>query len=259
MGFESWPSFKKSSKIPKEETTARAQGSNIDQGAQEIQPESDMSKRTRAQLDSFFDEYKDPKARMEEILKKIKPFFKHIDKKILPAEKADEIIAALSACENLSDKQQFLDKIMEALRPVLDIRQAHADEFEDAQARAMNEAGGFTEINRLLSYGKYKHIIHMHAPAGETVGNKITLYRDGMRKLAEIINNDPEIKEITATSPLVAAHPGLFTRAGFKVEEVSDEFRQQHFSGEEREIKKAIIDREEFLRRFLKKDKSPNQ
>lgn len=250
MGFESWPSFQKSSETPKSEKTTQSQESN--QETQKNQHESDLYKRARAQFSSFFDEFSDPNERINAIIKRIEPFFQHIDKKILPEEKADEIKNALLACENISDKQQFLDEIMEALKPALEIREAHSDKFEEAQARAMNESGGFTEINRLLSYGKHKHIIHIHAPAGETVGNKISLYRDGMKKLAEIVNNDPEIKEITATSYLVASHPGLFTRAGFKVEDVSDEFRQEHFAGEEREIKIAKIDREEFLRRFLK-------
>lgn len=253
MGFESWPSFQKSPETPKEEKTAQSHES--DQEEQENQQkESDLYKRARAQFSSFFDEFSDPNERISAIIKRIEPFFQHIDKKILPEEKADEIKNALLACENISDKQQFLDGIMEALKPALEIREAHADKFEEAQARAMNESGGFTEINRLLSYGKSGPIIHIHAPAGESVGNKISLYRDGMKKLAEIVNNDPEIKEITATSYLVASHPGLFTRAGFKVEDVSDEFRQEHFAGEEREIKIAKIDREEFLRRFLKEE-----
>ena len=253
MGFESWPSFQKSSETPKEEKTALTPEAKDVESA-ESSRESDLYKRAKGQFSAFFDEFSDPKERMTAILKRIEPFFQHIDKKILPDEKASEIRTALQTCENISDKQQFLSEIMTALKPALDIREAHPDKFEEALARAMNESGGFIEINRLLSYGKSGSIIHMHAPAGETVGNKVTLYREGLRKLAEIINDDPKIKKVTATSPLVSAHPGLFTRAGFKVDDVTDEFRQQHFAGEEREIKIAEIDREEFLKRFLKKD-----
>lgn len=251
MGFESWPSFQKPPEKAKEEKTARSQES--DQEGLKNHHESDLYKRARAQFGRFFDEFSDPNERINAIIKRIEPFFQHIDKKILSEENANNIRNALLACENISDKQQFLDEIMAALRPAIEIREAHADKFEYAQARAMNESGGFTEINRLLSYGKHKHMIHIHAPAGETVDNKISLYREGMRKLAEIVDNDPEIKEITATSYLVASHLGLFTRAGFTVEDISDEFRQEHFVGEKREIKIAKIDREEFLRRFLKR------
>jgi len=135
----------------------------------------------------------------------------------------------------------------------LDIRELHADKFEEAQARYMNESGGFTEINRLLSYEKSGSVIYIHAPAGKTVDNKITLYREGMRRLAEIVEKDPEVEKITTISYLVAEHPGLFTTIGFEVGEVSDEIRQQNFVSEEHGIKRAEISREKFLKRFLKK------
>jgi len=255
MGFESWPSFQKSSETSKEEKTALNRESENNQSSQENQQESDLFKQARAQISGFFDQYDNQQERIKAIQNRVESFFEHIDKKILPEEKVNEIRLAISACERTSDKQQFLDAIMTALKPVLDIKEKHADKFEEAQARAMNVLGGFTEINRLLSYGKSGPIIHIHAPAGEAVGNKITLYREGMRKLAELVESDPEIKEITATSHLVAAHPGIFTKSGFKVNELSDEFRQQHFAGDEREIKIAKINREEFLKRFLKKEK----
>jgi len=213
--------------------------------------ESKIYKRARADLGVICEEFEDPRERLSEIMKKIEPFFQYIDKKILSNEKIEEIRNNLGSCSSVQDKEEFLNLAMKALKPAIDVRKAHADEFEEAQAKAMNEAGGFTEINRLLSYGKSGPIIHIHAPAGETVGKKLTLYREGMRKLAEIISDDPEVQKITATSLLVAQHPGLFAKAGFKIEEVAEDFKNEHFAGEEREIKMATINRE-FLQRFLK-------
>jgi hypothetical protein len=247
MGVESWPSFQKFPEIPKEEKTTTEPQKN--------QQKSDLYKHTRAEFSNLFDKYSDPKERVDTMLKEIEPLFKHIDKKIIPEDDVKKIKTTLLACESTSEKQQFLDEVMLAMKPFLDLKETNLEEFEEAQALTMNERGGFTEINRLLSYGKDKNIIHFHAPAGKAVDNKITLYRSGLRKLAGIVNDDPEIKEITATSPLVASHPGLFTGAGFKIEDVSDEFKQEHFAGDERETKKASIDREEFLKRFLKKEK----
>lgn len=209
--------------------------------------------RARASLFEICQNYDNSIERTSQIIKKVEPFLKHIDKNILPDEKINKILIDLESCSLISDKNEYLDTIMKILVPVLDIRELHTDKFESAQAKAMNESGGFTEINRLLSYGKNYHTIHIHAPAGTAVGNKITLYRDGMKKLAEIINDDSEIKEVTASSHLVASHPGLFSKAGFQIEDVTNEFRNQYFSGEEREIKRATIKREEFLERFLKK------
>lgn len=252
MGIEQWPSQKSSEKPPKKRTaeTGKSQDSQELQG---VRRESEAHKSAREQLSSFFDEHTDPKERTSAILKRIEPFFKYTDKKILPEKMIDEMKSALLACEDISDKQKYLDTVMGALKPILDMREARPNAFEEAQARAMNKEMGFTEINRLLSYGKSGSTVHIHAPAGETVRNKITLYREGLRTLAEIIASDPEIKEVTATSSLVAEHPKLFTRAGFEVGEVPDEIRQQHFASEEREIKFAKIDREEFLKRFLRK------
>ncbi len=210
--------------------------------------------RARSQLENICKYFESPEERSAEILKRLDPLFKHFDKSILPDEKIEEMKKAVNACANLSDTKRFIEEVMKILKPVFDIRESNADKFEEAQARSMNESGGFTEINRLLSYGKSGPIIHIHAPPGKTignVGNKIVLYREGMRKLAEIVNNDPEVKLITATSHLVAAHPTLFTRAGFTVKEVSDEDRERHFAGEIMEIKMATIDREEFIKRFL--------
>lgn len=244
MGLELWPSLQKFSGTPREEKNNKE--------IQEDREQSDLHKRARRQFANIFDKLNDPNERMTEILERVEPFFQYIDKTVFSEEKADEVRASLSACKDISDKEQFLDKVMEVLEPFLKIREIYPDKFEEAQARAMNQSGGFTEINRLLSYGKSGPVVHIHAPAGMSVGNKITLYREGLRKLAEVVNNDPEIKEINATSFLVADHQSLFRRAGFNIEDVSDEFRREHFNGEEREIKMAKIDREEFLKRFLK-------
>ena len=227
------------------------------QKSTEAPPEPEIYTRAKSQLENICKDFESNEEKTTEILKRLDPFFKHFDKNILPDEKIEAMKQALLACANLTDAKQFIEEVMSILKPVLDIRESHADKFEEMQAQAMNESGGFTEINRLLSYGKSGPIIHIHAPPGKTmgnsVGNKIVLYREGMRKLAEIVNNDPEVKQVTATSHLVASHPTLFTRAGFTVADIPDEDREKHFTGESREIKMATIDRDEFLKRFLQK------
>jgi len=216
--------------------------------------EPEIYGRARIQFGYLYNEFKDPKERMSKIMERIESFFRYIDKNVLSVEKINETRQALQACTDISDRESFLDAVIESLRSVLDIMAVHPDKFEEAQAKSMDEAGGFTEINRLLSYGKSGEVIHIHARAGKTVGKKITLYREGFKRLADIVNNDPEIEVITATSTLVAEYPGLFTRAGFSIEDVSDEIREQHFGDEERKIKMATIGREGFLKIFLKKD-----
>lgn len=223
-----------------------------EQEAPEQQQEPDVYEQARMQITTLCEEHEDPKEILKVIMKKVDPFFQHIDKKILPEEKIEEIKENLEACALVQNKDEFIRLTTEALKPMLDIREEYTPGFEDAQAKAMNETGGFIEINRLLSYGQHGAIVHIHAPAGKTVENKIGLYRNGMTKLAEIVNNDPEIKEIIATSYIVDQHPGLFTRFGFKIEDVTEEFKRKYFAGEKRKIKKASINREDFLEKFLK-------
>jgi len=214
--------------------------------------ESELYKSSKNNIDVIYEKYSNPEERVAEIIRLLDPFFKHIDKKILSEDRITEIRNNIETCSLAKDKNEFIEKMMKTLKPFFDIKEKNADKFEETIAKTMNEIGGFTEINRLLSYGKYKSIIHIHAPAGKTVDNKSELYRKGMKKLADIVKNDPEVKEITATSNLVAEHQRLFKKIGFKIEDVTDEFKREHFPREKREIKKASISREDFLNIFLK-------
>jgi len=220
----------------------------------ELTKEPKIYQRARAQFNGIYENSNDSTVATDEIADRLEPFFEVIDKNLLSNEEIAKIKNNLRACSAITDKDEFINAVMDALKPALDVRVDRAAEFEEAQAHAMNITGGFTKINRLLSYGKSGPTIHIHAPPGETVGNKITLYREALRKLAKIVDADPEIQKITATSVLVATHPGIFTRAGFEVENISDKFKQQHFAGEKEELKNAKISREEFLKRFLVKD-----
>jgi len=213
---------------------------------------SDLFKKIKTQIENMFDESKDPQETVKIFMEKIEPFFNYVDKKILSAEKITEIKDSLQACGNIADKNQFTDAVMNALRPVIRVKEEHAVEFEEAQMQTMNKEGGFIAINRLLSYGIYGPIVHLHAPPGKTVEGKRKLYLDGLAELAKIINQNPEIEEITATSHLVAEHQGLFKMLGFTVGDLPEESRKEHFAGEERELKIAKISREDFLKRFLK-------
>lgn len=259
MGFESLLPFKrKRDEKQTEKIVPKNNRNQVDEISPTAEEESELTKRARTGLEALYENFTDPKERTEEIIRKMEPFFQHFDKEILPDDKIEEFKKNIDALSLIQDKDEYLDIVMKTLKPILDLRDKHADKFENAQAKAMNETHNFTEINRLISYGKSGPMIHIHAPAGETVSNKFGLYRDGMKKLAEIVDSDPEIQEITATSTIVAEHPGLFTRIGFKVEDINEEFRNKYFAGEQREIKRASISREEFLNRFLK-NKSTNQ
>ena len=242
MTKESWPTNPQIEK-PKPEIN----------NSEKEKAEQDIRNETRIGIALIVNDSEDTDDAIKQILKRLESFFKHIDKELLPDEKINEIINSVYASKDIEDKEEMIDSITDAFKPLLDIKINNPKAFEDVQAKAMNEAGGFTEINRLLSYGKDNGIIHIHAPAGKSVEGKFSLYRQGMRDLAKIVNKDPEITTITATSHIVSEHPEMFTIMGFSVREMTPEEKQKHFAAETRKISRAEISREDFLKKFLKK------
>jgi len=95
-------------------------------------------------------------------------------------------------------------------------------------------------------------IIHI-APKGDlNLGEVIKSIRTGFKKLAKQVKEDERIKEVQATSWIVASNPGLLERFGFTVEGIIDEkMKAEHFSDEKRPVAYAHISREELLKNIL--------
>jgi hypothetical protein len=260
MGFEIWPSFKKFSKKTKNENTDQSGDGNAELNPENSHQESETYKRMKRGLDLICQQHENPDQRVSEIIKKLDIFFRHIDKKVLPNEKINEIRENLQACALISNKDEFVKLVIKAIKPAIDLKETHADKFEDVQAKIMNETGNFIELNRLVSYGKFsigdnQSIVHLHHTPGETVKYKKSFYIDAMKKLAKIVESDPEVQYITATSWIVGKNPGIFEKAGFKISDLSEEDLRTYHAGDDRKIKRATITRKEFLEKFLKKEK----
>lgn len=193
-----------------------------------------------------------PADRVAILLNKTRLLLSHIDSGLLSEDQAQTVYDGIEACSAIDDQEVFITSLLDVLKPLIDLQTTNFSELEGAKIEAINEAHGWNKLNQLLSYGKSGPVVHLHVPAGESVLNKREQYYEGLAKLAKIVEADPEIQWIEETSFIVAEHPGLFTRDNFTISEVSQEFKQQHFPGD-REIKKASLDREEFLKRFLPK------
>jgi hypothetical protein len=220
-------------------------------------PESvfdETDRRVASEAAQVFDENPDPKDRIGAILQGVGDFVSHIDEKVMPSSTIDTVLSGIRDCEDIRDRDGFVDAVVTALRPVMELRKTHPAVFEDAEAVRMNEGSDFIPLNRLVSYGKTVEIIHIHHMPGRTVSGKKGLYLDAMRKLADIVEKDKEVKLITASSWIVAEHPRIFEMSGFGIEDVSKEIREGHFADEKRTIMTATIGREEFLRRFLRRE-----
>ncbi len=90
------------------------------------------------------------------------------------------------------------------------------------------------------------------APAADfNAAQKIYFFKDAIEKLTGIVAKNKGVQEISATSPLVASNPGLFTRLGLKViGPISPEKRKEDFESETRPISRATMSREEFLSKY---------
>jgi len=111
----------------------------------------------------------------------------------------------------------------------------------------------FIPLNEILSYGIAGDLIHIHLePAeGRSPGEKMELVQQGLRELAKKLIEDHAlegIKTILATSWIVAAHPRIMEKLGFKVEGPIDEkMRREHFADESRPVGYSHMSREQFL------------
>lgn len=217
----------------------------------EKDPHKKISQQTELWLRDVCEINDDPQERIIQVLTRVQAFIDNMGQDIISTDTAQKIYDELQTCDHIQNSEEFIHAIIKILAPLLDLRILYAAKFEKAQAQSMNETEGFTEINRLLSYDKSGSTIHIHAPVGYTVENKLSLYRTGFHELAKIIDADPEIKDITATSPIVAKHHTLFTLMGFHISDVPTALRAAHFTDEKRPIKMACISKKDFLERFL--------
>lgn len=203
------------------------------------------------ELTNIFNEFKTPEERINKILERSELFLDNIGEDLLSGEGKKSIMKNILACD-AKTKDEFVSEISNALQPLINLSLSDPEKFEHIGAKTFNESGNFTEINRLLSYEKYGSFIYFHAPTGKTVEKKFSLYREGMRELAEIVNNDQEIDYIVTSSFIVASNPGIFTMSGFKIEETTEEEKERYSIGKDEKTKRAIISREDFLKKFLK-------
>lgn len=120
---------------------------------------------------------------------------------------------------------------------------------------SFDEKEKFISVNELVSYGMEDDFIHIHIVPEKKVENIISKFREGLEELAKIVDKNENIKEISATSWLIAQSPeALEKRYGFTIDgKISEEFKKAHFADEKREVWGAHIDREEFLKRYLRK------
>ncbi len=211
----------------------------------------------RAFLGQLYNEQPNPQSRYEEMMGRVTSILKNIGTDILPvAERAGLKTLIAGACAK-RNKKEFVSEALEALMPLIILKEKYPKELEAASVKATNELQGYTELNRLVVYDKSGPTISLHHSEAHTIGPSLRLYYDAMKKLAKIIEEDPEIEDIEAVSWIVADAPDLFTKNGFDVTSLynysgnsRNSFKKIH---KEDKVARAHISREDFLNRFLEK------
>lgn len=218
------------------------------EGEERLSDEEKAEEEFKKNLGKFFDVDKDnlPNA-IHGLISRMKPF---LDSDFLKDQGVEE---NLLACTAILEKDEFVGKMLAALKPYLDFKKNHPMNFESIERLAYYEQ--FSDripINDVMCYEKKGNKIAIHIPPSKYVeGSKRSLFLEAFKKLAEIINHDETIDEIEGESWIIGDKPALLVRSGFTLGEfISEESRVAGVPQ-----RRAYITRKDFLEKYLRKEK----
>lgn len=150
-------------------------------------------------------------------------------------ENSQQMLEALEECVGIEDKREFVEKTFAAAKPLIDMK------IEDPQIFIPeNEADReFIPINEALCYEDKGDNFEIHIIPKEVMGNVTEKIMAGFSQMAELVAENEKINAVTAESWIVAKHPKIAEKFGFKIDDS--------------EKGKAHMERSEFLEKYLKK------
>lgn len=177
---------------------------------------------------------------------------------LVPDEDVSKMREALASSVSSEGPEKFAQSVIDAVRPLIDVRINHAKEFEDVQALEIMGAQEFTPVNERISYSVGAEEIQLHlAPAFEMKDQIEELYQDALEKLVDYVREHPEIKRIGGPSWLNATktYGAMKERLGFQLSEAWHKEDETHRDSPSEEFrsrpkKNAYITREDFLERY---------
>lgn len=167
----------------------------------------------------------------------------------------------LEQYNNIEDKDEFVNKMLIALSPILKVNKKDPKLLEKIRADSFIEQGKFIKLNDILSYGIHKNEAHIHlAPSKELLRengkeNYLNLVLDGLIKLASIVEKNEKILKITATSPVVTNNPKRMTDFHFTIKGLIGKEEKGRWA-EDKEVSFAEMSRETLLSNYLNKSQS---
>ncbi len=168
----------------------------------------------------------------------------------------EEVINGLKTSVEIKSKKDFINHILKVVEPVHIFSLKNPKLFEDMQREHVLEKEENTRLSKVLFCGfdDKRKSAHIHlAVAREFIkefGIKafIREVTDGLRKLAEIIKDNNEVNEVTATSWIVKEHPELMKNLGFTLADKKLELSPS--SDDKRKRRDSFISREDFLSKY---------
>lgn len=216
--------------------------------------ESEYYLKAKTELEKIYTAEENGAIRIEKIIERLSPLLNDN----LFHEQSDidtqAIISALGECKEATTVEEFVEGTLQALDPYLKYQEQHPAELEAHRLRVLRQEKGYAEINEMMYFNMTHDEIQIHIDDVKELGlaEKMRLLKDGMKKLALIIQSNPQLKGVFAASWIVAKNPGLVERLGFNVTGPLEFTPVEGEVLDERPIAGAYITREEILERYSK-------
>jgi hypothetical protein len=171
----------------------------------------------------------------------------------------EDVAKGLKESLEIRDKEKFIAHLLKILEPLMVLKFTQSKIFEKVERNiAVNSRVKLSEVLS-VAFENEKANIHL-APATELIkeGGGMANFKkevtSGLHKLAKIIKSDDKIKEIWATSWIIAKNPALVEKLGFTVvgtlPEIENDGEFFDAQRQRRPIASAFMKREDFLLRY---------
>lgn len=215
---------------------------------------------TRERISLIFDLHTNKDVRTRMLKDKLTEVFSKEPMHSLVSEQEQQsMFSALELTTSIESREEFVDALISIYKPLIVLKVDHARVFEDADALRIMEVQQFIPLNERISYSIGGGRLQLHlAPSYERKDQIESYYLDGLEKVVEVVLAHPEIQLIGGSSWLNATktYGSMKERFGFSISELSEEEKVQsiHDTHDNRPTKNAFISREDFLKRYEKKE-----
>lgn len=149
-------------------------------------------------------------------------------------------------------------ELWDLVKEITNVLRERLPEAEVVEREEWKNMFRIKEVNKLVGYNdpeeSMSHLLNIHILPNRTtpIREKLTLFKEGFRGLAQIVNSDKDIKKIVGDSWIALEKPELVKEMGFKVEhDLKDEFKRIFIDKNDKSSETISMSREEFLGKYL--------